>query len=307
MDNDSRIEALNREFGSSGIAQIVAGNGGLTKVKIKTQAVKAEIYLHGAQITSWQPDHADEVLFLSEKSHWQDGKAIRGGIPVCFPWFRAKSDDPKAPSHGFVRLRDWQLESISTAPEGAVCVSLSTHSDDLSRKWWPFEFRLDYSITVGKTLKLELTMANAGDSTLKFEEALHTYFNVGDVERVRVSGLQGVNFLDNRDGNREKRQEGELALVSQTDNAYSNATGPVEIVDPILKRRMKTEKKNSNSTIVWNPWSDGGATMADFGPSEWQRMLCVEGGNILNSAVSLDPGQKHSMTVSIEVFRATPD
>lgn len=302
MEKDNRIEALNREFALHGMAQIVAGNGGLAKVQIQTPSAKAEIYLHGAQVTSWQPVGADEVLFLSEKSHWQDGKAIRGGIPVCFPWFRAKADDPKAPSHGFVRTRDWQLESISPAPEDAVCVLFSTVSDDLSRRWWPFDFRLEYSITVGKSMKLELAMTNTGESVLNFEEALHTYFNVGDVQKVRVAGLAGVSYLDNRDGNREKRQEGELALSRQTDNAYLDASGPVEIVDPVLGRRLRTEKKNSNSTIVWNPWSEGASSMGDLGADQWPRMLCVEGANILTSSLRLGSGEQHVMAVTIGVL-----
>lgn len=302
METDSRIAALNSEFSVPGTAQIVAGNGRLAKVQIETKSAKAEIFLHGAQITSWQPAGMGEVLFLSEKSLWQDGKAIRGGIPVCFPWFRAKSDDSHAPSHGFVRIREWQLESISPAAEEEVCARFSIVSDDSSRKWWPFEFELEYAITMGKSLRLELKMTNTGDKTLKFEEALHTYFKVGDVRRARVHGLDGLNYLDNRDGNREKKQQGEFTLSRQTDNAYGNATSPVEIADPVLGRRLRTRKKDSNSTIVWNPWSDGAAGMADFGPEEWQGMLCVEGGNIMNSAVTLAAGETHTMTVAIEAL-----
>lgn len=284
------------------MAKVAAGKGGLPKIQIETAAAKAEIYLHGAQITSWQPWGAREVLFLSEKSHWQDGKAIRGGIPVCFSWFRAKADDPRAPSHGFVRTREWQIESVSAAADDAVCARFSTRSDDESRKWWPFEFRLEYAITVGKSLRLELAMTNAGDKELRFEEALHTYFKVGDVHRVKVVGLDGVSFLDNRDNNREKEQQRELVISRQTDNAYRNATGAVEIIDPALGRHMRTSKQNSNSTIVWNPWSDGAAGLTDFGAAEWQTMLCVEGGNILDSAVRLQPGTSHTMTSVIDAI-----
>jgi glucose-6-phosphate 1-epimerase len=307
MDKNSKIRTLNSQFSLTGIAEIVEGNGGLPKIRIETPSARAEIYLHGAQITSWQPTGMGEVLFLSEKSLWQDGKAIRGGIPVCFPWFRAKSDDPHAPSHGFVRTREWLLESISPASEDAVCARFSIGSDDSTRKWWPFEFRLELAITVGRTLRLELKMENTADKTLKFEEALHTYFKVGDVRRARVYGLDGVNYLDNRDGNREKQQQGELALTRQTDNAYRNASGPLEIGDPVLVRRLRTRKKNSNSTIVWNPWSDGAAGMADFGPEEWRGMLCVEGGNIMNSAVPLAAGETHTMSVVIDALAGLGD
>lgn len=302
MDRKSTNAVLNSQFSLPGMAQIVSGNGDLPMIQIDAGSAKAEIYLHGAQITSWQPADAGEVLFLSAKSQWQDGKAIRGGIPMCLPWFRAKADDAHAPSHGFVRTKEWQLESILAASDDAVRALFSTCSDDSSRKWWPFEFRLEYAITVGRSLKLELTMTNTGDKDLRFEEALHTYFKVGDVLQAQVLGLDDKTFLDNRDGNREKQQPGELVLIKQTDNAYRNTTGPVEIIDQILARRLRTEKKNSDSTIVWNPWSDGAAGMADLGPDEWQTMLCVEGGNILNSAITLRPGEAHTMTVLIEVL-----
>jgi glucose-6-phosphate 1-epimerase len=277
----------------------------LPKILIATKAANAEIYLYGAQVTSWRPAGADEVLFVSEMSSWEAGRAIRGGIPVCFPWFRAKGDDKSAPSHGFVRIKEWRVDSISAEDEDSVSVCLSTESDESTRRWWPFDFRLEYRITVGATLRLELMMRNTGKTALKFEEALHTYFKVGDVERVKVRGLDGVVYLDNREGNREKTQHGDLILSKQTDNAYKDAIGPVEIVDPALGRILKTEKQGSGSTIVWNPWSDGSSAMADLGAAEWTRMICAEGGNILGSAVNLSPGKGHAMAIRISIEGAT--
>jgi len=299
MANDARILALNESLALPGGVQIVEGNGGLPKIQIHTASAESEIYLHGAQVTAWKPAGADEVLFVSEKSHWEDGRAIRGGIPVCFPWFRAKADDPKAPAHGFVRTREWKLEALTEEPGGSICAYLSTESDATTRRWWPFEFRLEYRITVGGLLTLELRLKNTGQSALRFEEALHTYFNVGDVERVKVRGLDGAAYLDNRDGNRRRTQTGDLQLSAQTDNAFSGTSGPVGIVDEVLGRTLRTEKRNSGSTIVWNPWRDGAVSMSDFEADEWRRMLCVEGGNILDSAVLLEPQEAHTLTVEI--------
>lgn len=301
MENEARIVALNEKFSMKGIARIAPGNGGLPRILIETEAAKAEIYLHGAQITSWQPACMGEVLFVSERSQWADSKAIRGGIPICFPWFRAKADNAKAPSHGFVRTQEWKIESVEARDE-AVCARFSTASDDATRNWWPFDFELQYSVMVGKSLQLELAMKNTGNVSLQFEEALHTYFKVEDVRRAHVCGLDGLTSSDNRDGDREKMQQGKLILTQQTDNAYKNAMGPVEIVDELTHRLLRTNKENSNSTIVWNPWSDGAAGMTDFAANEWERMLCVEGGNILSSVVSLAPQQLHKMTIVLEVM-----
>ena len=148
----------------------------------------AEIYLHGAHLTSWIPAGAEEVIFLSSKAQYQDGKAIRGGVPICFPWFNAKTDDPKAPSHGLVRTKTWELESI--IHEGnAIAVSLSTASDEATRKWWPHEFRAVQRITISSHLQMELTVTNTGAEPFTFQEALHTYYRVGNVRYVRLVGL----------------------------------------------------------------------------------------------------------------------
>ncbi len=301
MVNEAKIIELNQRFAIPDVAQIVAGRGGLPRIQIESAAASAEIYLHGAQVTGWRPAGTSEVLFLSEKSYWEAGRAIRGGIPVCFPWFRAKRDNPKAPTHGFVRTKEWNLESISQEQDGSVCALLSTGSDESTRQWWPFDFRLEHRITVGSQLKLELTMKNTGRSGLQFEEALHTYFRVGDAKQARVKGLDGIAYLDNRDGNRRKVQAGNLQISAQTDDAFVDASGPVEIEDEALRRRLKTAKRNSHSTIVWNPWRDGASSLEDFGPEEWRRMLCVEGGNILTSAVQLEPETSHVLTVEISV------
>ena len=298
------IEDCNHRFAIPGLAQIVAGNGGLPKIQITSPAGSAEIYLHGAQLTSWQPTGSDEVIFLSEQSHWQEEKAIRGGIPICFPWFRAKADDSKAPAHGFVRTRGWQLESL-TAEHKSVAITLSTESDEQSRRWWPYEFRLVHRITVGATLKLELIATNTGTVPFQFEEALHTYNRVGEAEELRIAGLDQVIYLDNRDGNLTKTQQGDIQLTAATDNAYIRTEAPVEILDPVLRRRIRLEKQNSQTTVVWNPWQEGASALADMGNEEWRQMACVEASNILSEAITLMPGEIHTLTAAIEAISET--
>ena len=300
MASTDAIDDLNARFAISGIAQVVAGNGGLPKIQIATPAACAEIYLHGAQIASWIPAGQEEILFLSTQSRFEEGKAIRGGIPICFPWFRAKADDPKAPAHGFVRTKSWQLESIA-AQQDSVVVTLAAQSDEQCLQLWPHGFRLVLRLTVGRQLKLELTALNAGATAFQFEEALHTYFRVGSAEEVRIAGLNGAAYLDNRDQNRQKIQHGDDIFNAATDNAYIESQSPVEIVDHILKRCIRTEKQNSSTTIVWNPWQDGAAALADLGDDEWRQFACVEAGNILAAAISLNPGEQHTMAATISV------
>lgn len=280
---------------------MVSGNGGLLKLCVSAASASAEIYLHGAQVTSWQPAGAAEVIFLSERSRWQDGQAIRGGIPICFPWFRAKSDDPQAPAHGFVRTREWQLDSVTEDDGGSAVVVLSTASDESTRRWWPHEFRIAFRITIGKALRLELIVSNTGTAPFSFEEALHTYFHVGEAEKVRVGGLDSVRYLDNTDENREKIQSGDVVFQKTTDNAYFNTASSLDLIDPTLLRTIVTDKQNSTTTVVWNPWQQGAARLSDFGDKEWRRMTCVEASNILGSAVTLAPGDEHSMGATLRV------
>jgi glucose-6-phosphate 1-epimerase len=301
MADLSRADALNRQFGIDGRVRVVSGNGGLPKLEVATKSASAEIYLHGAQVTSWKPAGAEEVIFISGHSHWEDGRAIRGGIPVCFPWFRANVDDPKAPAHGFVRTREWQLDSVSSEEDRYVIAALSTESDASTRYWWPHEFRLALRITTGSTLGLELTATNTGSSPFSFEEALHTYFRVGQAASVRVRGLNGISYLDNVDRNREKIQVGDVVFTCTTDSAYLNIQSAAELVDPVLCRTVRTEKENSRTTVIWNPWQHGAASLPDLGEDEWQQMTCVEASNILSSAVSLGPGEAHTMRANLSI------
>jgi glucose-6-phosphate 1-epimerase len=306
MSESPTVEELNQRFAITGVAQITAGNGGLPRVCVGTPAATAEIYMHGAQLTSWRPRGAEEVIFLSEQSPWKEGHAIRGGIPICFPWFRNKADDPNAPSHGFVRTKAWQLDSVESKGDSAV-VSLSTASDAATRAWWPHDFRLVHRLTIGAELTQELVVSNSGTAPLRFEEALHTYYRVAAAESLRITGLDGVDYLDNTDANREKRQEGDIVFTGQTDRVYLDTTHAVEISDPTMRRRIRLAKEDSRTTVVWNPWKEGARSLADLGDDEWRTMACVEAGNIRSFAVDLVPGKQHSMKTSIQVAEAPRD
>jgi glucose-6-phosphate 1-epimerase len=298
----SAVEELDRRFGIPGVARICEGNGGLPRIQITGSSAGGEMYLHGAQVTSWKPAGNDEVLFLSTKSRWQEGQAIRGGIPICFPWFRAKADNPEAPAHGFVRTRSWQLESI-VENEPGILVSMSIESDEQTRRWWPAEFRLLHRVIFGPELTLELICTNTGQTGFRFEEALHTYNRVADVANVSLQGLDTVHFLDNTDSNAEKVQHCEVKIASATDNAFLGTQNDVDLIDPELRRHIRLEKANSLTTVVWNPWREGAARLKDLGDGEWTQFLCVEASNILDASVSLAPGEEHKMTAVLSAAK----
>jgi glucose-6-phosphate 1-epimerase len=294
------VTELDGRFGIPDMARVGEGHGGMARVEITTPLAYGEMYLHGAHVISWRPTGRAEVLFLSSKSRWEEGQAIRGGIPICFPWFRGKVDDPQAPAHGFVRTKSWQLYSIVENSAG-VAVTMFTESDEQTRRWWPADFRLVHRVTFGSELKLELVCINTGKRELHFEEALHTYNQVTDVGTVRLQGLDATRFLDNTESNKEKTQLGDITIASQTDNAYINTANAVDLFDPKMHRRIRLQKANSSTTVVWNPWQEGASRLRDLGEGEWRRFLCVEASNILGAAITLAPGQEHSMSAVLSV------
>jgi glucose-6-phosphate 1-epimerase len=180
-------------------------------------------------------------------------------------------------------------------------VSMFTESDEGTKKWWPAEFRLTHRVTFGSQLSLELVATNTGTMPLRLEEALHAYYRVGDVEKARVRGLDGVHYSDKTDSNREKVQDGDIAIVSETDRVYQNNRGPIEITDPVLHRRIVVKKENSRTTVVWNPWAQKALSFSDFAKDEWKEMICVEACNTADVAVDLGPGQEHRMKALVEV------
>ena len=300
MECVATITDLDRRFGKPGMAQVVEGSGGLPKVRVTSPRAIGEMYLHGAQVTSWKPTGAEEALFLSTESRWKDGHAIRGGVPICFPWFGDKADDPKAPAHGFVRTKAWQLEFIEPAAD-TITVSMFTESDEVTKNWWPAEFRLVHRATFGQELRLELLVTNSSRKPLRFEEALHAYYRVGSIEQARVQGLAGVHYLDKTDSNREKAQQGEIVIVSETDRVYMNTEAEVELEDPVFRRRIRVGKQNSRTTVVWNPWTEKARALGDLGDDEWRQMICIECSNVSDFAMNLAPGQQHTMNTTVRV------
>ena len=185
---------------------------------------------------------------------------------------------------------------------GSVVATFATESDASTLHWWPYPFRLALRVAMGAELALALTVTNTGDTPFSFEEALHTYHRVGDATQIDVAGLAGVAFLDNIDGNARKLQHDEVRLSGTTDNAYLDTETRLVLHDPVLKRRLRIEKRNSRTTVVWNPWESGAKALADLGDEEWRTMACVEASNILSAAVTLAGGASHTMETIIAVM-----
>ena len=276
--------------------------GGLPRLTVDSRLATAEIYLHGAHITRWQPRHAAQpVLWLSGHSLFQSAKPIRGGVPICFPWFGPHATQPGAPAHGFARLADWTLETVSQAADGSVSIALTLTGKDQSPAW-PFRFYASMRVSVGTTLAMELEVDNQEESTIAFEEALHTYFTVADVSRIEISGLEETAFID-KVGVLTRRHQGSepIRFAGETDRVYLDTAATCTIDDPGLSRRITVAKEDSRSTVVWNPWVAKAGAMPDFGDDEWAQMVCVETANVGDATIHLPPRGRHRMRVVISV------
>jgi D-hexose-6-phosphate mutarotase len=272
------------------------GNGELQRLEINTAWSTAEVYLHGAHITHFQKKDQPPILFLSQLSRFSEGTAIRGGIPIICPWFGSREGES---AHGFARTQTWDVREVSQSASGEVLLRLGL-PDSPSASLFP-KFTADYWITVGKTLTAQLVIANVSSGQdFTFEDCLHSYFHVGDIAAVSITGLKGVDYLDKTENFSRKTERAEHAKISQeTDRIYLNTATPVEIHDSKLGRRIRIEKSGSLSTVVWNPWVEKAEQMPDFGEEEFKQMVCVESGNVAENRVTLPAGKSNTLKVEI--------
>jgi D-hexose-6-phosphate mutarotase len=275
------------------------GQGGLQRLVIHTAQADAEIYLHGAHVTQFQPKGQKPVLFMSSKSMFEPGKPIRGGVPICFPWFGARQGGQPGSPHGFARLIEWELISAEQTSNG-VEIHLRLASSDATRALWPGEFIADYRVRIGVTLGLELQVRNTGGEPLRIEEALHTYLAISDAKQVGIEGLSGVSYSTAVPTlHTATESAAPIRITVETDRVYLNTQSTCTAHDPGWQRKLVVKKTGSNSTVVWNPWIAKAKAMPDFGDDEWPFMLCIETCNVRENAVIIASNQTHTMDTMI--------
>jgi glucose-6-phosphate 1-epimerase len=293
------IQDLNARFAIADQASFAAGPGGFPIVSVRNAHADAAIALQGADVTSFQPHGQEHVLFLSRHAVYAPGKAIRGGIPICWPWFGPHPTDPTKPDHGFARTRPWSVLDTTAMPDGATRVRLGLTDDAATRALWPHAFALELTVTVGATLEVTLVARNTGHEPFVCGGALHSYFRVGDATAITIQGLEETAYVDKVDGGRLKVQQGTVTIAGETDRVYTDTTAVCVIVDSTLGRRVTVAKEGSRSTVVWNPWCDKARRLADLGDDEYTEMVCVEVANAGDDTVTVAPGGEHRLGTTI--------
>jgi len=272
---------------------------GLIVAEINNEKATATVCLQGAHLMSWWPkSQTVPVVWLSRDAKLAAGKSIRGGAPVCWPWFGAHASESGFPGHGYARTVPWQVVESGNEPGGATRLTLRLVESEKTRAQWPHASRLELTVIVGETLRMELITENTGTTDFVIGEALHTYLQVSDIGAVRVTGLDGCDYWDKVGNSTLRKQAGAITFSGETDRVYINTGAECVIEDDKLKRRIHVAKSGSLSTVVWTPWTEKAGKMGDMGqPAGWREMVCVESANAIENVVKVAAGTRHTLIV----------
>jgi len=303
MNMSHSSDILNSRYGIPGQMQFRDDPGGLVFAEVDNALGSATLCLQGAHVTTWRPkSQAEAVVWVSPEAKYAPGKSIRGGVPVCWPWFGPHASESSFPGHGFARTVPWQVIGSSSLEGGATQIRLIMMQNEQTRSQWPHATKLEMIVSVGDRLRVELVSTNMDTQDLVIGEALHTYLQISDIAGIEIQGLEGCDYVDKVDGGARKTQSGGITCSGEVDRVYVNTESECVIVDPGLKRRIHIAKSGSRPAVVWTPWSEKAEKMGDFGPGKqgqggWREMVCVESGNALDDVVTVPAGASHTLAV----------
>jgi D-hexose-6-phosphate mutarotase len=300
----NQAQDLNTRFAIAGRLRFEDMEGGFTVAVVSTAFAEAKIAVQGAHVMSYRLKGHEPLIWLSKLAKFAPGKSIRGGVPVCWPWFGPHASNAQFPGHGFARTVPWRLVEAAELPDGRIRLQFELIHSESTRAQWPHESVVRNTITVGQELEVELATTNTGAVPFTLGQALHTYFTVGDIRQTTVAGLEGCDYLDKVDGGKRKRQDGPVVFTQETDRIYLGTRGCCGIVDPVLDRTILITSTGSRSTIVWNPWIAKAEKMGDFGPDGHLGMVCVETANADADVIQLAPGATHRMAAQYRIVAA---
>lgn len=296
-----RVGDLNHQYGLDKNLVFNEGAGGLVYAEINNEGASAHIYLHGAHITSFIPNGQEPVLFLSPQSLFESGKAIRGGIPISWPWFADHPTDSSKPAHGFARTSLWNVRGTKRISELETQIELGLVDNESTREVWNHKFDIKLSVTVGRELSAQLTITNLDNEDFTITSAFHSYYQVGNVNDIVVYGLEDINYIDKVDNFAHKKQVNPIKITSETDRIYLDTKNNCIITDSELQRKIFIHKSGSNSTVVWNPWTEKSHQMKDLGNQDYNKFVCVEVTNAGTDTITIAPGKEHMLEMRVSV------
>lgn len=307
MDLGEKIQTLYKKYGSlNGVT--VELHKRLIAVSVKNKAASALIFLQGAQLAEYKRSGEAPVTWLSDHCDYQAGTALRGGVPICWPWFGDLSRNPDKvknqlsgdfDAHGFVRNIEWELTGVELVGEDTTKVTLSL--DISSRDDWKYPAQLRVIFTISSELSIQLQVINSGEHSFSFTNALHTYFTIGSIEHIQVDGLEGHDYLDTLNNWQIKKSNFPLKISEEVDRVYPNAPTQYVLIDNELGRRIKIETMNLPDLVAWNPWVDKSKRLTHFADDDYKQMICLESARLLDNAVTLEPREVFKSTVRYSI------
>lgn len=295
-------EQLNRDFGIAGKVNFFNGRGSLIALQVTTKNAKAEISLYGAQLLSFIPSGQRDLIWMSDKSLFEEGKAIRGGIPLCFPWFGPHVSDKTKPQHGFARLQYWQVKQVKESADEIITVELGLEPSETTLALWPYQFTAIARFVIGKSLEVKLTVYNTGDESFDYSDALHTYFNISNIDTIGIEGLQNATYYDAFGTDLKTQHPAMLYFNTETNRRYVHTSSRCVIHDNGYNRKISVGKTGSKVTVVWNPGEETTRTISDMSPQGYTTFVCVEPANAYAGIdiITLPPGQSHTLSTTIQ-------
>lgn len=292
-------DELDDEFGIEGEIGFAELEDDLCFAMIANKNADANICLYGAQVTTYNPIGTVDVLWMSPDSLFQEGSAIRGGIPVCFPWFGPHETNANLPQHGFARLMNWEVIETKSLPNGETLLRLQLCSSEKTKEYWESDFCAEMTFIVGTKLSISLKVTNTGTDILEYSSALHSYFNLSSIDSIAIEGLQNTRYQNQLDSG-DYIQEEELLTINKAETRhYYNTEADCVINDRFFNRKIRIEKTGSKNTTVWNPWEETCAQMTDMPDDGFHTFVCVETVNKIDDTIKLASGETHETTAVI--------
>lgn len=298
------IEKLNMDYGIADQVKFIVGAGGFPFIKVDNDKASAVISVYAGQVLSFQPaNESHNLMFLSEAAYYQAGKGIKGGTPICWPWFGPDPERMGRPAHGFVRNRFWNVIRTEVTAAGGCKVTLGLTDTPETRAIWPHSFNLFLEITVGESLNLELITRNPTAHSFPITQALHTYFKIGHIDQIAILGLDGAEYIDKTDNGITKLQTGAVMIDKEVDRIYQGIQGELLIDDIALARTIRITSKGSKTAVVWNPWARISVEMGDLEDYDYESFVCVETANAGSDVVQLGPESEARLVANYRIER----
>jgi glucose-6-phosphate 1-epimerase len=298
------IERLNNDYGIIDHIKFIEGAGGFPYIRVDNAKASAIISIYAGQVLSFQPaNEPHNLMFLSERAYYQAGKSIKGGSPICWPWFGPDPEGKGRPAHGFVRNRFWEVIRTEATANGEGKVTLGLKDSAETRAIWPHSFGLSLEITVGDSLNLELITRSTDGDAFPITQALHTYFKVGHINEVVISGLAGAEYIDKTDHGMLKFQSEPITIDREVDRIFRNVPGELVIDDAAFDRRIRINSEGSKTAVVWNPWAKISAEMGDLKDDDYERFVCVETANADRDVAQVGPDSEARLVANYRIER----